>query len=66
MVGQLVGGLIFGSIGFVAFMYGKGESRLKLMIIGAALMAYPYFVPNTLAVFIIGGLLTAALYLFRE
>ena len=63
---QLFAGLIFGSIGFVAFVYGKKQASLKLMILGAALMAYPYFVPQTLAVYAIGTLLTAALFLWRD
>jgi len=38
----------------------------KPMFIGLALMAYPYFVGNDIALFAIGVLGTAALFLFRE
>ena len=63
---NLLGGLLFGSIGFVAFIYGKRMHVWKPMLIGLALMAYPYFVANDVAVFVIGAVATAALFLFRE
>jgi hypothetical protein len=63
---NLLGGLIFGSIGFVAFIYGKRMHIWKPMFIGLALMAYPYFVENDVAMFAIGVVGTAALFLFRE
>ena len=63
---RLIGGFLFGGIGFVAFVYGKGQASLKLMVLGAVLMAYPYFVPNTLATYVIGVLLTAGVFLFRD
>ena len=63
---NLLAGIIFGSIGFAAFIYGKKQMSFKALGIGIALMAYPYFVPNTLAVYGIGCLLTAALFIFRD
>ena len=66
MAGQLFGGLLFGTIGFVAFLYGKRQASLTPMIIGVVLMVYPYFVANTLALCAIGALLTAALFVFRD
>ena len=63
---NLIGGLIFGSIGFVAFVYGKKQASFKPMGIGFALMAYPYFIPNTIAIYAIGIVLTASLFLFRD
>lgn len=57
---------IFGAIGFVAFMYGKKMQFMRPMAIGIALMAFPYFISGTLAVYLIGITLTAALYLWRE
>ena len=62
----IVGGLLFGSIGFVAFMYGKKNGSFKPMLIGLGLMAYGYFVRDTLTIYIIGTVLTAALYFFRD
>jgi hypothetical protein len=59
---NLLAGLLFGSIGFVGFIYGKRTSRLKPMMIGLLLMAYPYFVENTVALCGIGLAGTAALF----
>ena len=66
MISNLIGGFIFGSIGFVAFVYGKKMSSFKPMLIGVALSVYPYFVPGTVALYEIGTLLTASLYFFRD
>ena len=63
---NLLGGLIFGSIGFAAFIYGKKQASFKTMTIGAALIAYPYFIPNTIAVYVIGIGLSAALFFFHD
>ncbi len=62
----LFGGLLFGSIGFIAFVYGKKNSEFRPLIIGIALMAYPYFLRGTIPLYLIGIGLTAALYFFRE
>src|SRR5204863_5064337 len=63
---NLIGGLLFGSIGFVAFIYGKRMHVWKPMLLGLALMAYPYFVANNIVLFAIGVIGTAALFLFRD
>ncbi len=63
---NLLGGIIFGSIGFAAFIYGKKQASAKPMIFGITLMAYPYFIRNTTAMYGIGILLTAALFIFRD
>jgi hypothetical protein len=62
----LFGMILFGGIGMGAFVYGKKSGSLKPVIIGIALMAYPYFVESSLLIFLIGGLLTAALFVFRD
>ena len=43
----LLGSILFGAIGLGAFIYGKRMVLYKPMVIGIALMAYPYFVPQT-------------------
>ena len=63
---NLVAWIIFGSIGFVVFIYGKKQSLLKPLLIGLLLMVYPYFVSNTLALYIVGFVLCAALFLLRS
>lgn len=62
----LVSGIVFGSIGFVAFIYGKKQSLFKHMLIGIALMAYPYLVSGTLPQVLVGLGLTAALFIWRD
>jgi len=63
---NIMGGIIFGIIGWYAFMHGWKQKSIRPSIIGIALMIYPYFVPNTILFYIIGIALTAALYYWRE
>jgi hypothetical protein len=63
---NLIGGFIFGSIGFVAFIYGKRMTLWKPMFCGIALMAFPYFVENTMAMLAIGCAGTIALFFLRN
>jgi hypothetical protein len=46
--------LLFGSVGFVFFVYGKRQSRPVHMGAGVLLMVYPYFVSNLWAMAAIG------------
>ena len=62
----IVANLLFGSVGFVAFVYGKKMHVWKPMFIGLVLMAYTYFVESTLLLIGIGTVLTAALFVFRD
>lgn len=61
-----VGNILFSGIGFVAFVYGKKQTQWRLVFIGIALMTYGYFVPNTVIMYVIGFVLTAALFALRE
>lgn len=58
--------IIFGAVGFVAFVYGKKNRFVRPMVIGFALMAYPYFFSGTFFLYLVGIALTAALYFWRE
>ena len=62
---NIFGGIIFGIIGWCAFIHGKKEKNWRVMVLGIALMVYPYFVPNVILFYIIGIGLTAALYFWR-
>ena len=64
--GALCAGLIFGTIGFVAFIYGKKNRRMGPFVIGLVMMIYPLFVSNLLLSCIIGTALTAGLYFWRD
>jgi hypothetical protein len=54
---------LVGSVGFVAFMYGKKMQRPPQMLIGLALMVFPYFVSSNLAVVGIAAALLGAMWL---
>lgn len=64
-VPEIMAEFLFGSIGFVAFIYGKRMNVWTPMFIGLGLMIYPYFVPNPMISYGVGAILTAALFLFR-
>lgn len=58
-------GLIFGSIGFGYFLYGKKQGRAVPLVCGIALMVYPYVVSSTWAMVGIGLVLMAIPYFVR-
>lgn len=58
--------LLFGIIGLAAFVYGKKSMNWKPMVIGIALMAFPYVVDETWLLYAIGAALCAALFVFRD
>jgi len=61
-LGSIMCGIFFSIIGFAAFRYGKKISSGRHMLLGIALMAYGYFVPNTWASFFVGAGLTTLLF----
>lgn len=62
---NLFGALIFGIVGLAAFRYGKKVRTGSPMVIGVALMVYPYFVSRTWLLYMIGLALCAGFYLLR-
>jgi hypothetical protein len=58
--------LLFGSIGLGFFMYGKKQGRVVPLVCGLLLMAYPYFIPNTILMVVIGVALVATPYFVRS
>lgn len=55
-------GFFFGVVGLVAFRHGKRESNMVCLLLGIALMVYPYFVSSPLATLAIGVGLTAVIW----
>jgi hypothetical protein len=47
-VNSLLASLGVSSVGFVAFVYGKKQSRAPHLIVGLVMMLYPYVVTNVL------------------
>lgn len=62
----LAGGCLFGVVGLGALRYGKTEGKPVPMLLGAALMVYPYFLPDGLSVWLVGAGLSGCLFLSRE
>jgi hypothetical protein len=62
---NLIAGFVFGSVGFVAFVYGKRQSLWKPMFCGLALMVYPYFITDIIALYAIGTLGSIGLFFLR-
>jgi len=58
--------VLFGTIGAGYFIYGKRQQRLIPLIAGIGLCAFPYFIPNSYAMVIVGAILTAAPWFLRE
>jgi len=65
MEAWLFWGLIFGSIGFGYFVYGKKQGRAVPLVCGVVLMVYPYFVSNAWATIGIGVVLIAIPWFLR-
>jgi len=51
---SLLWSLLFSSIGFGYFIYGKKQSNAVVRYVGIALMVYPYFVHNSIVIVLIG------------
>jgi len=62
---QLLWGLLFGSIGVGFFVYGKQQRAVVPLACGVALIVFPYFMPNTIALVGVGIALTAVPYFVR-
>lgn len=62
---SLLWGLLFGSIGIGFFVYGKRQKAVVPLVCGLALMAFPYFVSNTILLITIGVALVALPYFVR-
>jgi hypothetical protein len=62
----MFGAILFGVVGFAAFVYGKKSVQLKPIAIGIALMVYPYFISRTWLLYVIGCVLCAVLFVFRD
>jgi hypothetical protein len=57
--GYLLGAIVFGIIGLVAFRHGRKTTRSPLIWCGVALMLYPYAVSDTRLLWVIGLALCA-------
>ncbi|MDE1924375.1 MAG: hypothetical protein KGI55_13175 [Gammaproteobacteria bacterium] len=65
MAAQLLWGLLFSSIGFGYFLYGKKQRAPVPLVCGVVMMAYPYFVSNASLLVAIGVVVGAVPYFMR-
>jgi hypothetical protein len=43
---SMVAGIVFSGIGFVAWRVGRSRDSARLMLLGAALIGYPFLIPE--------------------
>ncbi|WP_038247090.1 hypothetical protein [Ghiorsea bivora] len=62
---MLMWGLVFGSIGFGFFSYGRKQKAIVPLLTGMTLMVLPYFVANLYLLLGLGVVLLAIPYFIR-
>ena len=62
----LLWGVLFSSIGFGFFIYGKKQENWVVFLCGLVLMVYPYFISNTYILVLVGSVITAVPYFWRD
>ncbi len=62
----LFAAILFGIVGFAAFTFGRKNLRAGPMVIGLALMVFPYFVSGPGWTWGVGAALCVALALWRD
>lgn len=61
----LLWGLLFGSVGLGFFVYGRKQKKIMPFYCGLALMVFPYFISNSIALVLVGAALIATPYFVR-
>lgn len=54
--------IVFSAVGLAAFRHGKSESNIVCLLLGIALMVYPYFVEGLTLNLLIGAALSTAVW----
>jgi len=62
----IVGAVLFGLLGIAAYRYGKRAGRPRSKWLGVALMLYPYAIPQTWLLYLVGVALCAAVFIDRD
>lgn len=57
--------VLFGSIGFGFFLYGRKQRAVVPLVCGLVLMFVPYFILNVWVLFLAGAVLVAIPYFLR-
>ncbi len=61
---SILASILVSGIGFVFFEYGRRTSRPPQLVGGLALMVFPYFVSNLMAMCAVASALIAAVWFF--
>ncbi len=61
----ILGGL-FSLIGMGAFVYGRRTNRIGMILGGAVLSVFPYFVGNPVVIVLVGIAIIVGMYFFPE
>jgi hypothetical protein len=62
----MIGAIVFGLVGLVAYIHGRRVNRPRTRWLGLALMLYPYVVWNTAMLYVVGvGLCVGVWYDWR-
>lgn len=62
----IVGAILFSSVGYVAWRYGRKRQLTRVKWLGVALMLYSYVAFETWILYAIGAALCVALYVWRR
>ena len=62
---SLIWGVVFGAVGLAYFVYGKKQQIFVPLFCGIGLMAFPYFMSNTVLLVVVGLALSVVPYFFR-
>ena len=62
----IIGALLFGIVGWIAWRHGRRASLGKPKWIGVALMLFPYATPQTWLMYLVGSALSVWLYFVWE
>ena len=63
---SLLWSVLFGAVGMGYFVYGKKQRAAVPLVCGVALMVFPYMVPSTYWMVVVGGALAAIPYFVRR
>ncbi|MBT2304629.1 hypothetical protein J7E70_29850 [Variovorax paradoxus] len=62
----ILGAVLFGLIGFLAYRYGKRAGRRRSKWLGVALMLYPYAIAQTWLLYVVGAALCVGVLIDRD
>ena len=62
----IVAWVVFGGLGMIYVSYGKWKDLWQPKALGVGLMVYPYFISHPIWIWVVGGVLTLAIFFARD